>query len=91
MMPNRIWESEGPAEVEDVLRAWLDDPDEEITSVEATDAVTVEDTFRVGWRVRGTDADGPFVYEQRAYVREVDGHVGWLRVFCTGLRRPARD
>ena len=86
MTPNRIWEAEGPAEVEDVLRAWLADPDEEIDSVEATAPVTVEDTQRVGWRVRGRGADGPFVFEQQAYLRESGGRIGWLRIMCSGTR-----
>ena len=86
MTPKRIWEAEGPAGVEDVLRAWLADPDEEIDSVEATAPVTVEDTQRVGWRVRGRGADGPFVFEQQAYLRESGGRIGWLRIMCSGTR-----
>ena len=86
MTPNRIWEAEGPAEVEDVLRAWLADPDEKIDSVEATAPMTVEDTQRVGWRVRGRGADGPFVFEQQAYLRETGGRIGWLRIMCSGTR-----
>ena len=86
MTPRRIWEGDGPAEVEEVLRAWLADPDEEIDSVEATAPETVEDTRRVGWRVRGRGADGWFVFEQQAYVRESEGQITWLRVMCTGQR-----
>ena len=86
MTPNRIWEAEGPAEVEDVLRAWLADPDEKIDSVEATAPMTVEDTQRVGWRVRGRGADGPFVFEQQVYLRETGGRIGWLRIMCSGTR-----
>ena len=86
MTPSRIWEADGPAEVEEVLRTWLADPDEEIDGVEATAPMTVEDTRRVGWRVRGRGADGPFVFEQQAYVREADGRIGWLRIMCSGTR-----
>lgn len=86
MTPNRVWEADGPAGVENVLRAWLDDPDEDIECIDATDSAAVEDTVRVGWRVRGTDAEGAFVYEQQAYVRERDGQVAWLRVMCSGPR-----
>lgn len=86
MTPRRIWEAEDPEGVEDVLRTWLDDPDEEIDGVEATDAATVEDTTRVGWLVRGRDDEGPFTYEQQAYVREDGGQVVWLRVMCSGPR-----
>jgi ketosteroid isomerase-like protein len=88
MTPNRIWEADGPADVENALRQWLADPDEEIDGIEATDAATVEDTARVGWRVRGSGDDGPFVFEQQAYARERDGRIAWLRVFCTGQRPP---
>lgn len=88
MTPRRIWEAEDPAGVEDVLRAWLADPEEEITAVEPTEPLRVEDTLRVGWRVHGRDREGPFVYEQQAYAREQDGLIVWLRVMCTGQRRP---
>ena len=86
MTPNRIWEADSPAEVAEIFRAWLADPDEEVQRLEATAPETVEDTTRVGWRVNATDAEGPFVFEQQAYVRERDGQVGWLRVVCSGAR-----
>ncbi len=88
MTPRKIWEADDPAGVERVLRAWLADPDEEIDGVDATAHMAVEDTERVGWRVRGRDRDGAFVFEQQAYVRERDRQVGWLRIMCTGTRRP---
>lgn len=86
MTPKRIWDADGPGEVEGVLRAWLADPDEEIDRVDATVPETVEDTQRVGWRVYGRGPDGPFVFEQQAYLRERDGRIGWLRIMCTGTR-----
>lgn len=86
MTPNRVWEADGPAGVEDVLRAWLDDPDEDIARIDATEPAAVQDTVRVGWRVGGSDAEGPFVYEQQAYVRERNGQIAWLRVMCSGPR-----
>ena len=88
MTPRRIWEACDPAGVEDVLREWFGDPDEEIASVEATEPVHVEDTVRVGWRVHARDRDGPFVFEQQVYAREQDGQVIWLRLMCSG-KRPA--
>ena len=88
MTPNRVWEADGPGGVEDVLRAWLDDPDEEIESIETMPTAAIEDTLRLGWYGRATDAKGPFVFEQQAYVRERDGQVVWLRVMCSGPRRP---
>lgn len=89
MTPRKIWEAEGPAGVEDVLRKWLDAPDEEIALVEATEPVHVEDTMRVGWRVQARDSEGPFVFEQQVYARERDGQVVWLRVMCSGQRPTA--
>jgi hypothetical protein len=87
MTPNRIWEAEGPSGVEDVLGQWLRDPDEEIESVTAVEpGGAIEDTERIGWLVHGSGADGPFVYEQQAYLRERDGQIGWLRVMCSGQR-----
>ena len=88
MTPNRIWEADDPAGVEEVLRTWLADPDEEIASVDPTGFTSVEDTVRVGWLVHGSDRDGPFVFEQQAYLRERDSRVSWLRVMCSGSRPP---
>ena len=90
MTPNRIWEAEGPSGVEGVLRKWLADPDEEIASVEAVEpGGLIEDTERVAWLVNGSGSDGPFVFEQQAYLREREGRIGWLRVMCSGQRPPA--
>lgn len=92
MTPNRIWEADGPAGVEEVLRTWLADPDEDIVSAQATDGqIVVEDTARVGWTVRGSGPDGPFVFEQQAYVREEDGQITWLRIMCSGTRPAPAD
>jgi ketosteroid isomerase-like protein len=89
MTPKRVWDADGPDEVAAILRGWFADPDEEIHAIEPTEPVVVEDTLRIGWRVLGTEADGPFVYEQQAYVRERDGRIAWMRLFCSGYRRPA--
>jgi ketosteroid isomerase-like protein len=86
MTPKRIWEADGPAGVEEVLRAWFEHPERDVERVDPTDQTSIEDTFRVGWRVRGNGVDGPFLYEQQAYVREEDGQIVWLRVICTGPR-----
>ena len=89
MTPNRVWEADDPAGVEQVLRAWFEHPERDVERVDPTEPAAVEDTLRVGWRVHGSGADGPFIYEQQAYVREGDGQVVWLRVMCSGPR-PAR-
>jgi hypothetical protein len=84
MTPNRIWDPEGAAGVEAVLRAWFEDPDEEIHAIRATEPVSLERTVRVGWLVDISDADGPHVFEQQAYVREEDARIVWMRVICSG-------
>lgn len=86
LTPNRAWQASGAREVVDeVLRVWLDESDivEELLDVQ-TD--TLADTERVGYRLRGHNADGPFVVEQQAYLRERDEHIGWMRVVCSGMR-----
>ena len=86
MTPKRVWEADGPADVEETLRAWFEHPERKVERVAPTAPVTVGDTLRVGWRVHGSDANGPLIYEQQAYVREDDGQVVWLRVMCSGPR-----
>jgi hypothetical protein len=84
MTPNRVWEAEGPEGVESVLRAWFEDPDEDVQAIEATQPVSIGDTLRVGWLVRISDVDGPHIFEQQAYVRERDARIEWMRVICSG-------
>ena len=86
MTPNRIWEG-GAAGAEEALRRWLEDPDEEVHGVEATEPVTIEGTQRVGWTVRVSNDEGLQVFEQQAYMRERDGKVGWMRLMCSGYNR----
>lgn len=86
MTPTRVWEADGSAGVEEVLRTWFEHPERDVERVEAIEPGAVEDTRRVGWRVHGKNADGPIVYEQQAYVREQDGQIVWLRVMCSGPR-----
>lgn len=86
MTPTRIWEADGPAGVEEVLRSWFEHPERDVEHVEAIEPGAVEDTLHVGWRVHGKNVDGPIVYEQRAYVREQDGQIVWMRVMCSGPR-----
>ena len=92
MTPSRIWEAERPNDVGEVLRAWFEHPERNVEGVETTEASSVADTLRVGWRVHGQGADGPFLYEQQAYVREQNGRLVWLRIMCSGPRpvEPAR-
>jgi hypothetical protein len=90
MTPKRVWEADDPSGVEEVLRAWFEHPERDVEQVEPTESASFEDTTRVGWRVHGSGADGPFVYEQQAYVREDDGQVAWLRIMCSGPRPVCR-
>ncbi len=84
MTPNRVWEAEGATGVEAILREWFEDPDEDVHRIETTEAVAIEDTLRVGWLVHISDADGPHVFEQQAYLREREGRIVWMRVMCSG-------
>jgi hypothetical protein len=86
MTPNRVWEAKGPAEVQEVLRAWFEHPERDVEGVEPTEPSSVADTLRIGWRVHGQGADGAFLYEQQAYVREQSGRIVWLRIMCSGPR-----
>jgi hypothetical protein len=83
MTPNRVWEAYDPSGVEEVLRVWSE---RDFERVVPTQRASVEDTLRVGWRVHGSNANGPLTYEQQAYVREGNGQVVWLRVMCSGPR-----
>jgi hypothetical protein len=84
MTPNRVWEADDRSGVEAILREWLEDPDEEIHTIEATEPSLIVDRVRVGWLVRVSDADGPHVFEQQTYVRERDAQIDWMRVICSG-------
>ncbi len=86
MTPKRVWEASDPAGVEEVLHAWFEHPERTVERVDPIEPASVEDTARVGWRVYGRGVDGPFVYEQQAYVREDAGRIVWLRVMCSGPR-----
>jgi hypothetical protein len=84
MTPNRVWEPEGRAGVEAVLREWFEDPDEVVNAIEATQPAAIEGTLRVGWLVHISDGEGPHVFEQQAYVREREGQIDWVRAICSG-------
>ncbi len=85
MTPNRVWEGEGREGVEAVLRAWFEDPAEDVGAIAATQPVAIEGTLRVGWLVHISDSDGRYIFEQQAYVRERKGQIHWLRVMCSGF------
>ena len=58
--------------------------DEDLHGIEATAPVPIQETVRVGWLVHISDADGPHVFEQQAYVTERDAQIDWMRVMCSG-------
>jgi hypothetical protein len=84
MTPNRVWEAEGAKGVEAILRQWFEDPEEDVHRIDATPPVAIGDTLRIGWLVHISDADGPHIFEQQAYVREHEGQIAWMRVMCSG-------
>ena len=89
MTPNRVWEAADPGAVlEIVLGSWFDASDrvDEIVLVES-DAFADREQLR--FRLTGHNADGPFVVEQQAYLSERDDRIGWMRVVCSGFRRPS--
>lgn len=53
MTPSRIWEAEGPADVENALRMWLDNPARDVKRVDALETGEIQDTVRTGWLVHG--------------------------------------
>lgn len=86
LTPRRSWDAHAPEQVvADVLRVWFDDACEleELVQVEQ-DAFC--DREHVAYRLRGRDADGPFLMEQQAYLTVRDGRIGWMRVLCSGKR-----
>ena len=88
LTPNQAWEARGPDQVINaVLRRWLD----ERTEVERLTDLEVEvlsNCRRIGYRLHGHDADGPFLIDQQAYVEEREGRISWMRVLCSGMRAP---
>ena len=73
LTPNRSWEaSDAGTVVEIVLSQWFEPSDEieELVSVE-TGSVADRDWF--AYRLRGRNADGPFLVEQNAFLAERDG------------------
>jgi hypothetical protein len=86
LTPSRPWEA---GDVESVLRIllgeWFEDKDE-IRSVEQVESDAVADRERVGYRFSVRNPDGDFLVEQQAYLAEIEGRIGWMRVVCSGFR-----
>lgn len=85
MTPSRVWEAEEPDDVVKALRFWFDDGDV-IDRIEVLETDHFADRERVGYRLRVTSEDGVHLVEQQAYLSELDGRIGWLRIMCAGYR-----
>ena len=88
LTPNRFWEASGAeAVLEIVLGSWFE-PSDELDELVLVQHDAFADREQVRFRFNGHNADGPFVVEQQAYLSERDGHIGWMRVVCSGFRSP---
>ena len=87
MTPGRFWEASSAVQVVDevVLGSWFD-PTDRIDTIERIENGEVADCERVGYRFRGTNADGAFLVEQQAYLRVENEKITWLRIMCSGFR-----
>ena len=89
MTPGRFWNAESAAEVVDdvILGCWFD-PDDRIDAIERIDTDAFADCERVSYRFRVTNPCGTFTVEQQAYFTVSGGRIPWLRIMCSGFRRP---
>ena len=89
MTPNRVGEAEDPAAVLDiVLGSWFG-PSDRLEEVVLVESDAFADREQLRFRFTGNNADGPFVVEQQAYLSERDDRIAWMRVVCSGFRRPS--
>ena len=89
LTPNRVWEAGDAADVlEIVLGSWFE-PADEVDELVLVESDAFADREQLRFRLRGHNADGPFVVEQQAYLSERDGRIGWMRVVCSGFRPPS--
>jgi len=87
LTPGQVWETERPTEiVDDVLLGRWFEPSDHIDALDAVETSEIVDRTRVGYRFAVTNPDGRFLVEQQAYLDEVDGRIGWLRIMCSGFR-----
>ena len=88
MTPSIFWEAASAGEVVGkILPLWFEESDriDRLLSIE-TDQVG--DAQRVGYRFAVSNADGEFIVDQQAYYKTTDGAITWMRVLCSGWRRP---
>jgi hypothetical protein len=85
MTPGKFWEaSTAPDLVDDIVFGRWFGPNDHIDAVEAIETATVVDRYRVGYRFRVTNDDGPFTVDQQAYFEVKDDRISWLRIMCAG-------
>ncbi len=87
MTPNHTWEGQTPTTVVDdvVLGTWFASCDAmELVAAAGTGAVG--DRHGFSYRLQGTNGDGKFVIEQRAYADVAGGKITWMRVLCSGFQ-----
>ena len=87
MTPNRFWEAADPAAVLDIVLGNWFEPSDRVDEVVLVESDAFADREQLRFRLKGNNADGPFVVEQQAYLSERDGRIGWMRVVCSGFRR----
>lgn len=88
MTPRRTWEAADPDGVLDILLSNWFEPSDEIERLVEVQTGAFADAERVGYRLAGSNPDGPFVVEQQAFINVRDGQIGWMRVLCSGFRTP---
>jgi len=86
LTPNRSWEASDAAAVVDiVLGSWFE-PSDEIEELVSVETGSIADREWFAYRLRGRNADGPFLVEQNAFLAERGGTIEWMRVLCSGFR-----
>ena len=88
MTPNQVWEAEDPAAVLDIVLGRWFEPSDRFDELVLVESDAFADREQLRFRFTGTNAEGPFVVEQQAYLSERDERIGWMRVVCSGFRRP---
>src|SRR3954451_9628307 len=88
MTPARVWEGTTADDVVAALNVWFDDGDV-IEGIDLLETGAFADRQRVGDRLRVRNDDGQNLVEQQAYLSELEGRIGWLRIMCSGYR-PAK-
>jgi hypothetical protein len=86
LTPSRSWEAASPGDALAIIFSkWFKETDE-IEGLEALESDSFADQQRVGYRFSVSNAEGRFLVEQQAYISELDGRIGWMRVLCSGQR-----